>query len=228
MSMFKSKKKHLRVWRIWRLFPVFHGVSSSHRRRCNPVQAAEKVSSPHFHSTRAESQQQYEKEKALTGIHSGLSTWFYKVTCYKHLPNYTGPPAVQTRNGDGHCRLFQKPCFWEETLILLIWCIRKQGNRSRRECSLMTAPATKDTHALHMHILWVKVFSFDISPVQTWKSYWFFSSSASSAAMKPSGRAKGSLCLPSISSSVMWPWRWNLMCNSLDNAEEKMQNIPAP
>ena len=91
----------------------------------------------------------------------------------------------------------------------------------------MTAPAMKGTHALHMRILRVKVFSFDISSAQTWKSHWVFSSSASSAAMKPSGRAKASLCLPGVCASVMRPWRWNLMCNSLDDAEEKMQNIPA-
>lgn len=91
----------------------------------------------------------------------------------------------------------------------------------------MVAPAVKGTHTSHMHILPTKVLVFDISPAQTWKSCWVFSFSASPAAVKPSGRAKASLCLPGISANMMRPWRWNLMCNSLDDAEEKMQNLPA-
>lgn len=218
------RQKNLRVWRIWRLFPIFHGASFSHRRRCSPVQAAGKVGSPHFHSTHAESQQQHKKGKALTGIHANLSIWFYKVTCCKHLPKYTEPPAVQTRRGDRHCRLFQKPRFWGGTWILWTWCIRKQGNRSRSgNASWLHQPRSIQ----HMNILPIKVLLFNISPAQTWKSCWVFSFYASSAAVKPSGRAKASLCLPGISANMMRPWRWNLMCNSLDDAEEKMQNLPA-
>lgn len=152
--MFRREKKHLQAWRIWRLFPIFHGASFSHRRRCSPVQAAGKVSSPHFRSTHAESQQQHKKGKALTGIHANLSMWFYKVTCCKHLPKYTEPSAVQTRPGDRHCRLFQTPCFWGGTWILLTWCIRKQGNRSRsRNASWLHQPWS--VHALGAHTFYL-------------------------------------------------------------------------
>lgn len=59
----------------------------------------------------------------------------------------------------------------------------------------MVAPAVKCTRTWSTHILPIKVLLFNISPAQTWKSCWVFSFSASSAAVKPSGRAKASLCL---------------------------------
>lgn len=130
----KKKKRYLRVWRIWRLFPIFHGASFSRRRRCNPAQAAEKVSSPHFRSTRAESKQQHKKEKALTGIHTSLSTCFIRCHAVNICPSTWG--LLCFRPVLGVCRLFQTPRFWGGTWILLTWCIRKQRNWSTRENTL--------------------------------------------------------------------------------------------
>lgn len=144
--------------------------------------------------------------------------------CCKHLPQHT--PAVQTCAGDGTCRLFQKLRFWEGTLILLTRIHQKAGKLIQKRKGPMTAPVIEGTDTLCTCILLVKVFLFHIGPTQTWKSLWVFSSSASSSTIKPSGRAKASLCLPGISGIVMWPWRWDLMCNSLDDAEENVQNIP--
>lgn len=134
-------KKCLRVWRTWRLFPVFHGVSFSHRRRCSPVRAAGKVSSPRFRSTRAGSQQQHKKEKVLTGTHADLSTWFYKVTGCKHLPKYTAPPLVRTRT---------------------VGCFR--GQASEEELWCYWHHETEGREGNHTHVLHVEVFLFDTSP----------------------------------------------------------------
>lgn len=129
-----KKERYLQVWRIWRLFPIFHGASFSRRRRCNPVRAAEKVSSPHFRSTRAESQQQHKKEKALTGIHTSLSTCFTRWHVVNICQSTWG--LLRFRPVLGVCRLFQTPHFCGGTRILLMQCIRKQRNWSRRENTL--------------------------------------------------------------------------------------------
>lgn len=117
------------------------------------MRAAEKVSSPHFRSTHAESQQQHKKGKALTGIHANLSMWFYKVTCCKHLPKYTEPPAVQTRPGDRHCRLSHEPCFWGGTWIFINMMHQKTGKSIQKWKCLMVAPAMKCTCIWRTHIL---------------------------------------------------------------------------
>lgn len=91
----------------------------------------------------------------------------------------------------------------------------------------MTAPAAKGMPAWCRRILQGKGFSFDSSPAQAWKSRWVFSSSASSAAATPSPRAKASFLPPGASASVVRCRRWNLMCKSLDDAEEETQATPA-
>lgn len=129
-----------------------------------------------------------------------------------------GPPARQTCTG-GLQAVPDTTLLWRN-LDFIDAMHQKAEKLIQKGKHLMTAPATKGIHTLHIHILQVKVFVFDISPTQTWMSRWIFSSFASSAAREPSTRAKASLRLTGISARVMQPWKWNLMCNYLDDEED--------